>query len=434
VQTPDDILNAKRLIFPGVGAFAAMMDVINQNGMADALRTYIEKDRPFLGICLGLQLLFESSEEKGHVKGLGLIPGVVGRFDSSNGCRVPHIGWNALQTKKDSVILDDVANCHVYFVHSYRAVPSKENEEWVSSTCNYGVDFISSIRRGNVHAVQFHPEKSGDVGLSILRKFLLPNSSKTKKPFEGKATKLAKRVIACLDVRTNDNGDLVVTKGDQYDVREQTKENEVRNLGKPVELAGQYYLDGADEVSFLNITGFRDFPLGDLPMLQKAIEYHEWLLQQEAQPRLTRTSIFHDREDAERRLRADYFDDHSVIRQFAYGSTADAFDEYLQMSQYGRGDKKYPTIMFEAVASQDLWIWHAFYGIAGANNDINVLDNSPLFDDLLDDLAPVVPYVVNRVDYRNGYYLADGIYQEWASFVKSFTVATDSKHTYFKQR
>ncbi|GJS92585.1 ALP1-like protein, partial [Tanacetum coccineum] len=102
--------------------------------------------------------------------------------------------------------------------------------------------------------------------------------------------------------------------------------------------------------------------------------------------------------------------------------------------QYGRGDKKYPTIMLEVVASQDLWIWHAFYGMAGANNDINVLDNSPLFDDLLDDLAPVVPYVVNGVEYRNGYYLADGIYPEWASFVKSFTVATDPKHTYFKQR
>ncbi|KAI7753281.1 hypothetical protein M8C21_007741 [Ambrosia artemisiifolia] len=285
VQTPEDILNAKRLIVPGVGAFAAMMDVLNRNGMAEALHTYIEKDRPFLGICLGLQLLFESSEENGPVKGLGLIPGMVGRFDSSNGCRVPHIGWNSLKVKKDSVILDDVANSHVYFVHSYRAVPSEENEEWISSTCNYGIDFISSIRRGNVHAVQFHPEKSGgkfpissfyvylleiiiDVGLSILRKFLLPNSSLTKKPLEGKATKLAKRVIACLDVRTNDNGDLVVTKGDQYDVREQTKENEVRNLGKPVELAGQYYIDGADEVSFLNITGFRDFPLGDLPMLQ----------------------------------------------------------------------------------------------------------------------------------------------------------------------
>ncbi|GKD05059.1 ALP1-like protein [Tanacetum coccineum] len=105
--------------------------------------------------------------------------------------------------------------------------------------------------------------------------------------------------------------------------------------------------------------------------LQKATEYHEWLLQQEAQSRLTRTSIFRDREDAERRPRADYFDDHY---------------------------------------------------------------NSPLFDDLLDDLALVVPYVVNGVEYRNGYYLADGIYPEWASFVKSFTVATDPKYTYFKQR
>ncbi|GJY43325.1 ALP1-like protein [Tanacetum coccineum] len=102
--------------------------------------------------------------------------------------------------------------------------------------------------------------------------------------------------------------------------------------------------------------------------------------------------------------------------------------------QYGRGDEKYLTIMLEVVASQDLWIWHVFYGMAGANNDINVLDNSPLFDDLLDDLSYVVPYVVNGVEYRNGYYLADGIYPEWASFVKSFTVATDQKHTYFKQR
>ncbi|XVF16452.1 hypothetical protein REPUB_Repub10bG0031800 [Reevesia pubescens] len=268
VRTPKDILNADHLIFPGVGAFASAMDVLNKTGMAEALCTYIKNDRPFLGICLGLQLLFESSEENGPVNGLGLIPGVVGRFNSSIGFRVPHIGWNALQIAKDSEILDDIGDQHVYFVHSYRAMPSDDNKEWVSSTCNYGDDFISSIRRGNVHAVQFHPEKSGDVGLSVLRRFLDPKSPGKKKPTQGKASKLAKRVIACLDVRANDKGDLVVTKGDQYDVRENTTENEVRNLGKPVELARQYYKDGADEVSFLNITGFRDFPLGDLPMLQ----------------------------------------------------------------------------------------------------------------------------------------------------------------------
>ncbi|KAL3851195.1 hypothetical protein ACJIZ3_013077 [Penstemon smallii] len=269
VQTPEDILNAKCLIFPGVGAFAPAMDVLNKKGLAEALCAYIQQDRPFLGICLGLQLLFESSEENGPVKGLGLIPGVVGRFDSSNGCRVPHIGWNAIKLTKDSEILDDIGSSHVYFVHSYRAIPSDDNKEWISSTCNYGDNFIASVRRGNVHAVQFHPEKSGEVGLSVLRRFLYPKSETTKTGASPRnATKLAKRVIACLDVRTNDKGDLIVTKGDQYDVREQTAENEVRNLGKPVDLAGQYYKDGADEVSFLNITGFRDFPLGDLPMLQ----------------------------------------------------------------------------------------------------------------------------------------------------------------------
>lgn len=273
VQKPEDILSASCLVFPGVGAFAAAMDVLSQNGMAEALCTYIERDRPFLGICLGLQLLFESSEENGPVKGLGLIPGVVGRFDSSNGFRVPHIGWNAVQVTKDAGILDDIGGRHVYFVHSYRAIPSEANREWISSTCNYGEDFIASIRRGNIHAVQFHPEKSGDVGLSVLRRFLgTPKSKTAKKSVEGNASELAKRIVACLDVRANDKGDLIVTKGDQYDVREHTEENEVRNLGKPVELAGQYYRDGADEVSFLNITGFRDFPLGDLPML-KVLRY-----------------------------------------------------------------------------------------------------------------------------------------------------------------
>ncbi|XP_026422743.1 imidazole glycerol phosphate synthase hisHF, chloroplastic-like isoform X2 [Papaver somniferum] len=254
VQTPEDILNADRLIFPGVGAFAAAMDFLNQNGMAEALCRYIENDRPFLGICLGLQLLFDSSEEKGTVKGLGLIPGVVGRFDSSHGARVPHIGWNALQIKKDSEILEDVDGQHVYFVHSYRAIPSNANNEWISSTCNYGDDFIASIKRGNAHAVQFHPEKSGDVGLSILKRFLHSKSSISKRLTQGNASKLAKRVIVQNLPGCFSQFALVT--------------HWVRNLGKPVELARQYYQDGADEVSFLNITAFRDFPLGDLPMLK----------------------------------------------------------------------------------------------------------------------------------------------------------------------
>ncbi|KAG8074318.1 hypothetical protein GUJ93_ZPchr0006g44575 [Zizania palustris] len=268
VRSPEDILAADRLVFPGVGAFGSAMDVLTRTGMADALREYIRRDRPFLGICLGLQLLFDSSEENGPINGLGVIPGVVRRFDSSKGLIVPHIGWNALQITKDTQLLQGTDGHHVYFVHSYHALPSDANKDWISSICNYGESFISSISMGNIQAVQFHPEKSGATGLSILKNFLSPNSSGAKVPSCRKASKLAKRVIACLDVRSNDSGDLVVTKGDQYDVRDHSSSKEVRNLGKPVDLASQYYIDGSDEVSFLNITGFRDFPLGDLPMLE----------------------------------------------------------------------------------------------------------------------------------------------------------------------
>ncbi|GJW29909.1 ALP1-like protein [Tanacetum coccineum] len=102
--------------------------------------------------------------------------------------------------------------------------------------------------------------------------------------------------------------------------------------------------------------------------------------------------------------------------------------------QFGRGDKKYPTIMLEVVASYDLWIWHAFFRVAGANNDFSVLNHYPLFDDLLDDIASVVPYEVNEVTFEKGYYLADEIYPQWATFVKSFTVARDEKNDVFKRQ
>ncbi|GKA22848.1 ALP1-like protein isoform X1 [Tanacetum coccineum] len=151
----------------------------------------------------------------------------------------------------------------------------------------------------------------------------------------------------------------------------------------------------------------------DVVFLEQAYTYHQQLVAEENHLPLTRNPINRDREGAEERLMADYFNDHcrvqpdatgrmslsvimkctTAIRQLAYGTTPDAFDEYLQMiswqRQYGRGIKKYPAIMLEVVASQDLWIWHAFFGVTGANNDINVLDNSPLFDDLLDDKALV---------------------------------------------
>jgi glutamine amidotransferase/cyclase len=268
VATPEDILQAEKLIFPGVGSFGSAMSRLQEFGYLEPLLRYLQEGRPYLGICLGLQTLFEGSEESPGVSGLGIIPGAVTRFDNPS-LSVPQIGWNGISIEKSSGLFTGFRGEKLYFVHSYRALPTAANHDWILTSTDYGTRFISGVQNGRVAAFQFHPEKSGGAGLTILQNFLANNGQVTFLSQEvssgSKTTQLAKRIIACLDVRTNDRGDLVVTKGDQYDVREK---GEVRNLGKPVELARRYFEEGADEITFLNITGFRDFPMKDQPMLE----------------------------------------------------------------------------------------------------------------------------------------------------------------------
>jgi glutamine amidotransferase/cyclase len=262
VDTAQEISSAQGLVFPGVGNFGSMMQVLKEKKLIEPLKDYLRSDRPFLGICLGLQALYEGSEEAPGVKGLGFMPGRVKRFETD--LSVPHIGWNGVTIRKPSRFFNGLKGDEkFYFVHSYHVAP--EGDADVLTTTDYGVAFVSSIQRGNVIACQFHPEKSGEAGLRILRNFLETDAEERSPTNLPEETRLAKRIIACLDVRSNDQGDLVVTKGDQYDVREG---GIVRNLGKPVELARRYYQEGADEITFLNITGFRDFPLEDMPMLE----------------------------------------------------------------------------------------------------------------------------------------------------------------------
>jgi len=265
IAGPEDILRAERLVFPGVGSFGAAMQRLHALEYVEPLREYLRAGRPFLGICIGLQCLFEGSEESPGVAGLGLIPGEIRRFDA-DGLSVPHMGWNGVRPKRDSPLFNGYRGEKFYFVHSYRAVPGPANADWSLAGTDYGGAFLSAVQQGRVAAVQFHPEKSGEAGLRFLDQFLADAPLDAGARYRGaESMRLAKRIIACLDVRANDAGDLVVTKGDQYDVRDR---GQVRNLGKPMDLARRYYEEGADEVTFLNITAFRDFPLRDQPMLE----------------------------------------------------------------------------------------------------------------------------------------------------------------------
>ena len=157
---------ADELILPGVGAFPDAMKLLSRTGLSDAIREQAQR-KPLLGICLGMQMLFEESDEFEQTSGLGLIPGKVSRIQTS--LKIPHMGWNHLRKNGDSPLLSSVSDeSSVYFVHSYMAYTSPEN---VTAYCEYGTDIPALVERGNIFGAQFHPEKSGETGLTILRNF-----------------------------------------------------------------------------------------------------------------------------------------------------------------------------------------------------------------------------------------------------------------------
>ena len=165
-----DITSADYLVVPGQGAFKQAMSQLQALNLIDPIKQHIQQNKKFLGICLGFQILFESSEEHGNVEGLGILPGHFKKI-KSNTLKVPHMGWNQIQIKNNASMYNNIDNqSHVYFVHSYAI--SKTDENIIASTSNYETEFISAIQQNNLWATQFHPEKSGDIGLNLLTNFI----------------------------------------------------------------------------------------------------------------------------------------------------------------------------------------------------------------------------------------------------------------------
>jgi glutamine amidotransferase len=171
VHTSHDLRGAEKIILPGVGAFGAGMQKLHEQNLVQPIRDAVQTGTPYLGICLGMQFLFERSDEMGNHEGLGLIPGYVTRFPVDLGLKVPHMGWNQLQPCQPSPLLRNVpVGSYAYFVHSYYCVPANPADTLI--TVDYGIPFAAGISRDRVYAVQFHPEKSQRTGLQILTNFL----------------------------------------------------------------------------------------------------------------------------------------------------------------------------------------------------------------------------------------------------------------------
>lgn len=168
---PEVILSSEKVILPGVGAFGDAMEKIRNRGLESVIQEVVNRKIPFLGICLGLQLLFDSSDESPGVKGLGILPGKIIRIPDQEGLKIPHMGWNSIQYKEGSRLFQGIPqNAYVYFVHSYYL--AAENPDDVAATTHYSTLIHASVEHENVFACQFHPEKSSTVGLKILENFV----------------------------------------------------------------------------------------------------------------------------------------------------------------------------------------------------------------------------------------------------------------------
>ncbi len=168
ISDPERVHCASAVILPGVGAYSAGMENLRRYGMVDVVKEAVLSNKPFLGICLGMQLLFEYSQEGGErVEGLGLLPGAIKALPKDEGIKVPHIGWNSLKTYDNLLFGGLPEDPYVYFVHSYYLDAGERSI--VAAQCDYGITFDAAVGRGKVYATQFHPEKSGEIGLKILK-------------------------------------------------------------------------------------------------------------------------------------------------------------------------------------------------------------------------------------------------------------------------